>query len=190
MQKYLLLPLFLLLAVGVSRGQLKNRDDINKQIKELKAEKSIFFEYEPARSSEAKIIAAGKEFSEAERKRAGVESMNFGLAFFFPCCAFKVAPQEILFTFRVESKKPRFAASHVWTATVGSETIDFGEARYAARAKDNMEYLNFKISRANLEKIARGTDVKFKLGETELNFTPEHLQLFANFLKVSDPASF
>jgi hypothetical protein len=49
-----------------------------------------------------------------------------------------------------------------------------------------MEYLNFKISRANLAKIAGGTAVKIKLGSAEFTFTPSQLALFRNFLAVTD----
>jgi hypothetical protein len=183
MKKYFLLPLLVLLGVGAAFGQSKSNEAIAKQIKDLKAEKNITLSYDEA-SKTSKIMVVGDDFGSEQDKRAGVEAMNFGMAFFYPGKALNVAPDEINFTFWVLNKKPKFAASHAWAATVGSETLDLGDARYVAKPKENMEYLNFKISRANLEKIARGSDVKIKLGTVELKFTPEQLRTFANLLKI------
>jgi hypothetical protein len=183
MKKYLLLPLIVLLAAAASFAQSKTNEAIAKQIKELKAEKSITLSYDEAGNT-SKIMVTGEDFGKEQDKRAGVEAMNFGMAFFYPGKVLTAAPAEINFTFWVLSKKPKFAASHAWTVEVGGETLDLGEARYAARASENMEYLNFKISRANLEKIANAADVKFKIGGAEMKFTAEHLKTFANLLKI------
>jgi hypothetical protein len=186
MKKYFLLPLLVFLTVGAAFGQTKSNEAIAKQIKDLKAEKNITLSYDEA-SKTSKIMVVGDDFGSEQDKRAGVEALNFGMAFFYPGKALTTAPGEINFTFWVLTKKPKFAASHAWTATIGSETLDLGDARYVSKPKENMEYLNFKISRANLEKIAQGKDVKLKLGDSELKFTPEHLRTFANLLKISDP---
>lgn len=186
MKKYFLLPLIALLSVGALFGQTKSNEAIAKQIKELKAEKNITLSYDEA-SKTSKIMVVGDDFGSEQDKRTGVEAMNFGMAFFYPGKALTSTPDELNFTFWVLNKKPRFAAAHAWTATIGNETLALGDARYVSKPKENMEYLNFKISRANLEKIARASDAKFKLGDAELKFTPEHLRTFANFLKISNP---
>jgi hypothetical protein len=82
------------------------------------------------------------------------------------------------------TKKPQFAANNKWSATVGTQTLDLGQPVYAI--KGNMEYLNFKISRADLAKIAGGGGVKFKLGTAGFTFLPSHLAMFRNFLAVTD----
>jgi hypothetical protein len=186
MKKYLLLPLIVLLFAVSSFGQGKSNEAIARQIKDLKAG-NITLSYDDA-SKMSKIMVIGENFGKEDAKSAGVEAMNFGMAFFYQGKALTTAPDEINFTFWVLSKKPRFAAANHWTATVGGETLDLGDARYAARKEENMEYLNFKISRANLEKIAAARDVKFKIGEAEMKFTPGQLQIFSNLLKISNPA--
>jgi hypothetical protein len=129
-------------------------------------------------------MVVGEDFGSEQDKRAGVEALNFGMAFFYPGKILNAAPDELNFTFWVLTKKPKFAASHAWTVTLPDETLDLGDARYVSKPKENMEYLNFRISRQNLEKIAQGKDVKLKLGTAELKFTPEHLKTFANLLKI------
>src|SRR5215213_3057991 len=183
MKIYLLVPLIVLLSVAASFSQSKTNEAIEKQIKALNAEKAITLSYDEAGKT-SKIMVTGEDFGKEQDRRAGVEAMNFGMAFFYPGKALTAAPADINFTFWVLSKKPKFAAAHAWTVTVGGETLDLGEARYAARPKENMEYLNFKISRTNLEKIVQARDVKFKIGNAELKFTPEHLRAFANLLKI------
>ncbi len=183
MKNVLILPLAVLILSLSLFAQSKTNETIARQIKELNAEKTITLTYDEA-SKASKIMVTGEDFGKSQDKRAGVEAMNFGMAFFYPGTTLTQAPAEINFTFWVMNKKPKFAASHRWTVTAGGETIDLGEARYAARAKENMEYLNFRISRENLEKIARSSEVKFKLGSAELQFTPEHLKTFANLLKI------
>lgn len=188
MKKYLLLPLILFAAAAISFAQSKTNEAITKQIKDLKADKIITLTYDAA-SNMSKIMVTGENFEGDQVKRAGIQAMNFGMAFFYQGKSLTAAPDEINFTFWVLNKKPKFAESHAWTATIGTETLDLGDARYAARASENMEYLNFKISRENLEKIAKAADVKFKIGNAELKFTPGQLQTFANLLKISNPAN-
>ncbi|HEY0457911.1 MAG TPA: hypothetical protein VGC97_02095 [Pyrinomonadaceae bacterium] len=187
MKKYLLFTLIFLFATAAA-AQSKSNETIAKQIKELKAG-NITLSYDEA-SQTSKIMVIGEDFGKQQDKSAGVEAMNFGMAFFYPGKALTAAPDEIALTFWVLTKKPRFAEAHHWTVTVGGETIDLGDARYVSKPKEDMEYLNFKISRANLVKISKGTDVKFKLGAAELKFTPEHLRTFANLLRISSPADF
>ena len=183
-----MLPLAGLFFASTLFAQSKTNDAIAKQIKELNAEKAITLTYDEG-SKASKIMVVGEDFGKEQDKRAGVEALNFGMAFFYPGTTLTQAPAEINLTFWVMNKRPKFADAHRWTAKVGGETLDLGEARYAVRPKENMEYLNFRISRENLAKIARGGEVKFKLGSAELKFTPEHLKIFSNFLKISDPSN-
>jgi len=81
------------------------------------------------------------------------------------------------------TKKPRFAANH--NLMVGD--IDLGTARYAAKPRENMEYLNFEISRENLSKIALESNVRFQLGEAEFSFSRDQLKILADIVILSDP---
>jgi hypothetical protein len=177
----------ILLGSAAVFAQSKTNDAITKQIKALKAEKTFTLTYDKG-SNMSKLMVIGDNFAEAEAKKAGIQAMSFGMAFFYQGQTLSTAPDQIAFTFWVMTKKPQFAANHKWTATVGTETLDLGDAQYAARASENMEYLNFQISRENLKKIAAGTGVKIKLGAAEFTFTADHLKLFNNLLILSDPA--
>jgi hypothetical protein len=188
-KNYLLLFLIAFLVTGSSFGQAEiNAVGIEKKIKELKSEKLIYLEEPEPGWNSSKIIAVGKKFSASDCRRVGVDSMDFAAAVFLEFGRLAAAPNEILFTFRVKSKKPRFASLHSWTVMIGGETIDLGEARYAAHSKENKEFLNFKISREKLEKIAKAQEVKFKIGDAELKFSPEQMQILSNFLVVVNPA--
>ncbi|MEO8574851.1 MAG: hypothetical protein ABI481_12865, partial [Pyrinomonadaceae bacterium] len=91
-----------------------------------------------------------------------------------------------LLTFWVLSKKPRFGASHSLTVALRDEMLVIGSARYAAKPREQMEYLNFEISRENLMKIAGQTDVHFQLGDEQFTFTRSQMKLFADLLMVTE----
>jgi hypothetical protein len=59
-------------------------------------------------------------------------------------------------------------------------------ARYAAKPREQMEYLNFEISRENLMKIAGQTEVRFQLGDEEFTFTKSQMKLLADLLVVTE----
>ncbi len=87
----------------------------------------------------------------------------------------------------MQSKKPKFAESHNLTIFAPGETLDLGDARYVSRPTEKTEYLNFKISRENLIKIAKANSAKLKIGNAEFQFTPEHIRAFAALVKISNP---
>ena len=70
-----------------------------------------------------------------------------------------------MLTFWVLTKKPRFAENHNLLVTGESGRLDLGAARYAAKPRENMEYLNFEISREDLAKIAQDAAGRFSLGD-------------------------
>jgi hypothetical protein len=115
------------------------------------------------------------------KPRKPIQAMNFGLAFFYTGQSLTASPDAINLTFWVLTKKPVFASASDWKMSA----LDLGNARYAAKAADNMEYLNFKISRADLSKIA-ASDGKFRVGGKDFSFTREHLLLFRHLLAISD----
>ena len=51
------------------------------------------------------------------------------------------------------------------TVALREEMLVIGSARYVAKPSQQMEYLNFEISRDNLSKIASETNVRFHLGD-------------------------
>jgi hypothetical protein len=171
-----------LLVVSSATAQKPN-DAISKQIKSLHADKQITLEFD---GTSTKVMARADNFDSKETSAARIQAMNFGMAFFYPGKTLSTSADPINLTFWVLTKKPKFAGSHHWTATLDKETLDLGDARYAAKPGENMEYLNFKISRANFAKLTAASNVKFKLGNADFTFTPEQLALLRSMLAVSD----
>ena len=174
---------FLLLFSALSASAQKTNDAIQKQIKSLKAEKQIMLTYDPAGST--KIMAISDNFADAETKAAGIQAMNFAMAFNYAGSTLTASPETIDLAFWVMAKKPVFVTSHGWKASIGTETLDIGDARYGAQARENMEYLNFKLKREHLTKIANSTG-KITLGTSNFTFTESQLTLLKNVLAVSD----
>ncbi|MFM9903046.1 MAG: hypothetical protein ACKVQJ_00575 [Pyrinomonadaceae bacterium] len=183
--KNIILVTLTIFAFSLTTTAQKTNGAIQKQIKSLKADKQISLTYDNA-SNSSKIFVRADNFSDAESKKAGIQAMNFGMAINYAGNALAATPENIDLAFWVMSKKPVFTTSRNWTVTLGTDTLNFGDARYSAKPGENMEYLNFKITREELVKIATGTNVKFHLGNTEFTFTPEHLTMFKNLLTISD----
>ena len=182
MNKFILITLALASAFTVSAQ--KSNDAIQKQIKSLKAEKQIMLTYDSGGSS-TKIMAISDNFADSETKAAGIQAMNFAMAFNYAGSTLAAAPETIDLAFWVMAKKPVFASSHGWKAIIGTETLDLGDSRYGAKARENMEYLNFKLRREDLAKIANSTG-KITLGTASFTFTASQLTLLKNMVAVSD----
>ena len=183
--KNTIIVLFIILLTAFPAAAQKTNDTISKQIKSLKADKNITLEYDAA-SNTTKIFVRADNFSDAEAKRTGIQAMNFGMAHIYVGKTLDATPEAFDFAFWVLSKKPRFTDAHTFTVTLGKDTLDLGDARYGPKPRENMEYLNFRISRDDLAKIAAGSNVKFHLGAFEFTFTPAQLTIFKNLLAVSD----
>lgn len=180
--KYILfITVSLLLALTASAQ--KTNDAIQKQIKSLKAEKQITLTLD---GGSTKVMAISDNFTDSEAKAAGIQAMNFAMAFNYAGSALAAAPETIDLAFWVMAKKPVFVTAHGWKATIGTETLDLGDARYGAKARENMEYLNFKLKREDLTKIA-GSTGKITLGTASFTFTASQLTLLKNIVAVSDP---
>lgn len=186
MNRLYLVLVFALFCVTFASAQTKSVETMSQQIRALKAEKTISVTHEPT-SNSSKLMLVAENFSDDEAGRAGVMAMNFATGFFFSGTELKTAPDKILFTFWIMSKKPRFAADHRLEFTVGNETIAIGESRYAAKANRNMEYLNYEIRRDDFMKIANQTKVGIKIGKEEFSFTRSQLHSLASLMLVSDP---
>lgn len=170
-------------SVAVSSAQ-KSNDAVQKQIKSLHAEKSIYLSYD---GNASKLMGVASNFDDSETKAVGIQAMNFAMAVFYQGEQITAAPDIINFTFWPMSKKPRFATTGAWVVDLPDGALNLGDYRYAAKPTENMEYLNFKISRADLAKIAASpSPVKFHLAGQNFTFTPDQLQFLRNFLAVSD----
>jgi len=174
--------LFLTLAVS---GQSLTNTLIRDRIRNQNAENCISLNYDAAGKT-TKIMAVSENFSKDDAGRSGILAMNFAAGLFYPGDNFVKSPETFMLTFWVLSKKPRFGASHSLTVTVRDEVLVIGSARYAAKPREQMEYLNFEISRENLTKIAQQTDVRFQLGDDEFSFTRSQMKLLADLLMITD----
>ena len=177
--------LSILIIASSAFSQAKSNDSVARQISVLKAEKTITIEYDQSGNT-SKLLAVAENFSNYEAKRSGLIAMNFAAGIIYAGNALQKSPERILVTFWVISKKPRFAESHDLRIFVGQEVLVIGNGRYSARARENMEYLNFEISREHLAAIAIESNVRFVLGDNEFTFTREHLKTFADILMISD----
>jgi len=177
--------LFLTLAVS---GQSLTNTLIRDRIRNQNAENSISLNYDAAGKT-TKIMAVSENFSKDDAGRSGILAMNFAAGLFYPGDNFVKSPETFMLTFWVLSKKPRFGASHSLTVTVRDEVLVIGSARYAAKPREQMEYLNFEISRENLMKIAQQSDVRFQLGDEEFTFTKSQMKLLADLLLITDTAA-
>ncbi|HMJ09392.1 MAG TPA: hypothetical protein VK468_10330 [Pyrinomonadaceae bacterium] len=185
-----ILPIILCVFVHVfsSYSQTKNNDSIIRQIAVLKAEKTFSLTLDPGGNT-SKLLAVSENFSDNEARKSGILAMNFAAGVFYAGDSLQSSPERILFTFWVLTKKPRFAASHGLRVFAGDEIMDVGDGRYSARARDDMEYLNFELPRETIAKIARQSNVRLALGEHEFTFTGEQLKTLANLLILSEVQS-
>ena len=174
------LPLFVFAVPLLAQ---KPADAILKQIKSLKAEKTITVT--PAGSS-MKIMGTADTFDQKDSSRAGIQAMNFGMAVFYEGKALTLTPQTIEMTFWVLTKKPRFTADHEGVLIAGKENISLGYAGWSEKPASNMEYLNFKVPREALIKVVNASPSRIRLASAELTFTDSQITLLRNFLAVTD----
>jgi hypothetical protein len=131
-------------------------------------------------------MAVSENFSKDDAGRAGLLAMNFAIGHIYPGETIVRSPESFLLTFWVMAKKPRFGANHAMTVVLPDEMLVIGSARYSAKPREQMEYLNFEVSRDNLKKIAGQTEVRFQLGDEEFTFTKSQMKLLADLLMVTE----
>ncbi|MEP7211767.1 MAG: hypothetical protein ABI791_01745 [Acidobacteriota bacterium] len=185
MKKLFFVAVFVLSLVSAVLSQGKPNDAISRQISELKSEKTFTLTADPGGNS-SKLMAVAENFSDREAGDAGLMAMNFATGFFYAGTALDKSPERVMLTFWAMSKKPRFAENHEFSVFAGQEVIVIGNGRYSAKARENMEYLNYEISREELAKIAAGSNVRFSLGGHNFTFTRQHLKIIADLLLLSD----
>ena len=187
MKKLLLISAIIIGAFGGAAAQQgKSNDALAKQIKKLKAEKAAFSSYDDS-SKASKLVIFGNDFAEDQAKRAGLDSLRFGMAFFYVGRELTAAPDLINLTFTAQTKKPRFAENHSVVITADNEIFDLGEARYVSKPNNNVEYLNFQVKREMLAKIAKADKITAKIGNFDFEFSPVQRQTFVNLIALSDP---
>lgn len=165
-------------------SQVSN-ETLQERIRSAQADKSITLTYDAAGKT-SKLMAVSDNFSKDEAGRSGLLAMNFAIGHIYAGDALTAEPEQFLLTFWVLSKKPRFGASHSMTVTLADEMLVVGNARYVAKPQQQMEYLNFEVSRENLSKIARGTEVRFMLGDHEFTFTRSQMKLLGDLLMITE----
>ncbi len=185
MQQFLFIILTILLISTFVSAQTKSNEQISAQMKSLNVGKQILLEYDKS-SNYSKLLLLSGEFKGAQAKRNGLSSLTLGMMYGFNGKELTFTPDIFILTFWATGNKPQFAELHDWKAVVDGEIIDLGEARYARKNGDNREFLNFAVTRENLEKISQGKEVTFTLGNAEFSFSPEQLRMFANLLILSN----
>ena len=184
--KYLIaVPALTILLTLTAATQSLTNATIQERIKSVRAEKSIALTHD-AEGKTTKIMAVSENSSKEEANRSGILAMNFAAGIFYPGDDLVKSPESFQLTFWVLSKKPRFGASHSMFVALPEEVLVIGSARYVAKPREQMEYLNFDISRENLTKIASQSDVRFQLGAEEFTFTPSQLKLLADLLQITE----
>jgi hypothetical protein len=184
MPRILLTVFITLLVCTAALAQSKSNDEINKQIKQLNIQKNITVSFD---GNTSKVMGIADNFADKDASRIGIQAMNFAIGFFFFGDKLQSAPDPILLTFWVLSKKPRFAENHEVAIDFGNETVSLGEVRYAAKPRENMEYLNCKITREQLERIVKNPNSTVRISQAAFKFSPDQLRLLADMLNVSDP---
>ena len=172
-------------AVALSQSG-KTNDAINRQVKTLGVEKAITVSFD-AGGNASKVMAVTENFSNNEVDRVGIQAMNFAMGFFYPGTTLTASPERLHFTFWVLTKKPRFAENHHFAADLGGgKILDLGEARYSPKPREDMEYLNFEISRSDLASIAGADSVTFRLGSYAFTLTPAQQRVIRGLVRVGD----
>lgn len=183
MKRTTLAVIIALVCAVAAAGQGRSHEDIRCQLIDLNADRVFTLTYDDAGNT-SKLMAIAENLPQKEVERAGAQAINFAAAFTFTGKVLMAAPEKIALTFWVLTKKPVFANSHRWIVNAGGATVDLGDARYAAKATEKMEYLNFVVPLDDLSKIAT-TGATFRLGSFDFTFTPAQIKLLSNMLAIA-----
>ncbi|MEP6946887.1 MAG: hypothetical protein ABJA02_13280 [Acidobacteriota bacterium] len=179
-----ILPLiFALILTSAAAAQMRSADDMRRQMRDLKADRVFTLTYDKA-SNASKLMAVAENLPQKEAENAGAQAINFAMAFSFAGKDLTASPEKIDLTFWVLAKRPQFADAHQWIVMAGNATVDLGDARYAAKPAEKMEYLNFVVARDDLKKIAVA-GAKFRLGKADFTFTPAQIKLISDMVSLS-----
>ena len=161
-------------------SQAVTNEVLQTRINSAHAENNIALTFEQD-SKTTKVMAVSENFSKDEVGRSGILAMNFAIGCFYPGEVFLKSPDSFLLTFWVLAKKPRFGANHALTVTLRDEVLVIGSAQYSPKPREQMEYLNFEISRESLTKIANHSAFRLvaillvaRIRSAEEGFVPTH----------------
>ena len=185
MDKRFFAIVLILMSATCAFSQTKSGAALEKQLKSLQADKIYALKYD-ANSDNSKVYGFGADFGGEQNKRNGVESMRFGMAFNYAGGDLKTEPDEYLLTFQAGTRRAKFAEKHNLTFTIDGANLDLGAARYANK-NEGIEYLNFKLNREQLGKLAKGREVSMRIGDSEFKLAAEHRKMFAGLFALSDP---
>jgi len=183
--KLILVGLLVTTFVFAANAQDLSNATIQQRIRSVKVDNGITLTFDEAGRT-SKLMAISDNFAKDETSRAGLLAMNFALGCIYAGDSLSKSPDNFIFTFWVLTRKPRFSENHAMTVALGEEMLVIGSARYVAKSSQQMEYLNFEISRANLAKIAAETNVRFHLGDDVFVFSRSQLKLIAETLAVTE----
>lgn len=186
MRKNISVLVLILMSTMFAFSQTKSAAALEKHLKSLKADKVFALKYD-ANSDNSKLYGFGADFGKDQDKRNNVESLRFGMAFNFAGRNLKAAPDEYLLTFQAGTKKTKFAERHDLKFTIDGAILDLGAARYANK-NEGIEYLNFKLNREQLGKLAKGKELSLKIGDAEFTLGAEQRKMFADLFALSDPS--
>lgn len=173
-----------LFIVSSAAAQGHSFDELKKEIRDLRADHfSLSYDQD---SNESKMMAVAENFDQKESSKAGVQAMNFASAFNFAGRSLTAAPSTLNFAFWVLTKRPRFAADHHWAVTSGDKTFELGDARYVSKPNENIEYLNFVLTREDLKKIS-APGAKFTVGGYQFTVTPAQTKMLSDLYTLSTP---
>lgn len=186
MKKIHTTTLVILLTAAAAFAQTKSEAALTKQLKSLKADKTFALVYDKD-SDNSKIYGFSEDFGKQQTSRANLSNLRFGLAFFFQGKTLTAAPNEYVLTVQASGKKPRFADAHDLKFTIDAASLDLGDARYVG--KSGVEYLNFKLTREQLGKLAKAKTVSMRVGDAEFNLSAEQMKMFADVFALSEPSA-
>ena len=169
-------------------AQGKSNDQIAHQIKSLGVEKQISVSFDQAGNT-SKLKAVTDNFRQGDTDAAGARAINMAFGFFYAGNSLQTAPDRVLLSLWVLTKKPRFATDHRLVIDSGNGQIDLGEGRYSPKPQMDMEYLNYEISRQDLATVASGSNVVFRVGQNKFTVTPDQLKVIRAVTKIADTST-
>ena len=181
--KYLA-PLLIAL-VAISANAQRSNDSIRRQIMELGAAKSITIEHDD-RSNVTTIRAVADNFAEDETKKADIRAMNFAAGVMYLGKEFKASPDPVKVSLWVMAPKPVFTGTTAMQIYAGNGLFDIRDVRHVRRERDQMEYVNFKLTREQLKALALQTNARIIVGRYFFTFTKSQLKLLADLYMATE----
>jgi hypothetical protein len=184
MKLTLALVIATLFVSGANAQELSN-ETIRQRIRSARVDNGITLTFDEAGRT-SKLMAISDNFSKDESSRAGTLAVNFALGCLYAGDSLKQPPENFIFTFWVLTRKPRFGENHAMTVALRDEMLVIGSARYVSKPSQQMEYLNFEISRQKLARIAAETDVRVHVGDEIFTLTKSQMKLIAAMVSITE----